>query len=230
MNRVEVTRDPAADPRERFVRRPPSQAWEPIAAADRPANSAWAWFKPPAVPNGLLLRLAPEAFQAAGQSAWTMRQLLLAADVDPVCVLLWRVNGAAFPGAHATNPLLDLPVPAPVPGADPNIAVTVALPNMPAFPPGMPVAGVNGAPGIAPSPAAPMGAFVPGAMPMLAPGPLMPTAPGMPLPGMPIPGIPLPALAAPGMPQPGMPVPGMPQAGMPAARMGPASMGAAGAG
>jgi len=214
MNRAEVSRDPAADPRERFVRRPPSQAWEPIAAADRPTNSAWAWFKPPAVPNGLLLRLAPEAFQAAGQSAWTMRQLLLAAGVDPVCVLVWHVNGAAFPGAHATNPLLDLPVPAPVPGADPNIAVTVALPNMPAFPPGMPVAGVNGAPGTAPLPGMPMGAFVPGAMPMMAPGPVMPTALAMPLPGMP-----LPALAAPGMPAPGMP----------AARMVPVPMGAASA-
>jgi hypothetical protein len=219
MNRAEVSRDPAADPRERFVRRPPSQAWEPIAAADRPTSSAWAWFKPPAVPNGLLLRLAPEAFQSAGQSAWTMRQLLLAVDVDPVCVLLWRVNGAAFPGAHATNPLLDLPVPAPVPGADPNIVVTVALPNMPAFPPGMPVAGVNGAPGTAPLPGMPMGAFVPGAMPMMAPGPVMPTALAMPLPGMP-----LPALAA-----PGMPAPAMPQTGMPTARMVPVPMGAAGA-
>jgi hypothetical protein len=224
MNRAEPSRDPAADPRERFVRRPPSQAWELIAAADRPANSAWAWFKPPAVPNGLLLRLAPEAFQAAGQSAWTMRHLLLAADVDPVCVLLWRVNGAAFPGAHATNPLLDLPVPAPVPGADPTIAVTIALPNMPAFPPGIPIAGVNGAPGTTPPPAMPMGAFVPGAMPMLPAGPMMPAAPGMPLPGMPHP-----ALAAPGMLQPGMPASGMSQPGMPAARMVPGPIGARGA-
>ncbi|HEV3301079.1 MAG TPA: hypothetical protein VG055_15620, partial [Planctomycetaceae bacterium] len=63
MNRGEVARDPAADPRERFARRPPSQAWEAVSAPDRPPNTAWAWFKPPAVPHGLILRISPEAFQ-----------------------------------------------------------------------------------------------------------------------------------------------------------------------
>ncbi len=206
MNRAEVSRDPAADPRERFVRRPPSQAWETITAADRPANSVWAWFKPPAFPNGLILRLSPEAFQAAGPvGQWTRRQLLLAADVDPVCVLLWRVNGAAFPGAHGTNPLLDLPVPAPMPGTDPNIAVTVALPNLPAFPPGVPATG-SVANGNAPPAGMPMGAFAPGAMPMMPGTPVMP-APAMLGPAMPGPGMPA------GMSPMPMGVPGGPMMG-----------------
>ena len=149
MSQAEVTRDPAADPRERFARRAPSQAWEAVAAADRPANSAWVWFKPPAVPTGLLLRIAPEAFQSASPaSQWTMRQLLLAADVDPTCAIMWRVNGVAFPAAGGTNPLLDMPVPAPLPGADPNIMVAVALPALHAmFPPGAgPCPGESGRP------------------------------------------------------------------------------------
>jgi hypothetical protein len=179
MNRGEVARDPAADPRERFARRPPSQAWEAVSAADRPPNTAWAWFKPPAVPHGLILRIAPEAFQlAVPATLWTMRQLLLGVDVDPACVIMWQVNGAAFPAAGGTNPLLDLPVPAPVPGADPNIAVSVALPAMPAvFAPSVPLSGMN--------PAAPNGSNGNLVVPAI-PGPFGPGHPMLAMPGMPV--------------------------------------------
>ncbi|HET6328195.1 MAG TPA: hypothetical protein VFG04_26155 [Planctomycetaceae bacterium] len=230
MSQAEVTRDPAADPRERFVRRPPSQAWEAVAATDRPANSAWVWFKPPAVPTGLLLRIAPEAFQSASPaSQWTMRQLLLAADVEPTCVVLWRVNGVAFPAAGGTNPLLDMPVPAPLPGADPNIMVAVALPALyGAFPPGVPVlganppgaslpggilaggnlsgaipaAGPNGHPVGAPMLPMPMGNFVPPHPMPVMPAPVMPAGPGVPSLG-------------PGMPQGISPIAAGPHAGLP---------------
>jgi hypothetical protein len=193
MNRAEVARDPAADPRERFARLPPSQAWEAVSAADRPPNTAWAWFKPPAVPHGLILRISPEAFQSAVPATqWTMRQLLLGADVDPACVVMWRVNGAAFPAAGGTNPLLDLPVPTPVPGADPNIAVIVALPALHAvFAPSVPVPGMN--------PSAPNGSNGNLAAPAF-PGPFVP---GYPMPGMPAAlGVPV---AVPGVPN-GVPV------------------------
>jgi hypothetical protein len=126
----------------------------------------------------LILRIAPEAFQSAAPAdQWTMRQLLLAVDVDPAYVAMWRVNGAAFPGAGGTNPLLDLPIPPPVPGADPNIVVSVALPALHAvFPPAMVVPGPapkgNGAPAAAPPPLA--GFSRGNAMS------LMPAAPGVP--------------------------------------------------
>lgn len=190
MNRAEVARDPAVDPRERFARRPPSQAWEPITAPDRLPNSAWAWFKPPAVPHGLILRIAPEAFQSAAPTTqWTMRQLLLAADIDPACVIMWRVNGVALPAAGGTNPLLDLPVPAPVPGADPNIVIAIALPAMPvlppAFPPGMALPGNNLA-----AASGPNGHVAVGALPVgtFAPGHAMPGFPAVPQPISAIPG------------------------------------------
>jgi hypothetical protein len=193
MNRPDLGRDLAADPRERFARRAPSQAWEPIEAADRPPNTAWVWVKPPFVPNGLIARLAPEAFQAAAPAAsWTMRQLLLAAEVDPACVVLWRVNGAAFPAAGGTNPLLDLPIPAPTPGADPNIVVVVAVPALHGvFPPGVAAVATNGsaASGTNGNPATvlPVSGFAPGTvMPALPGAPVaIPTAPaGSPV-GMP---------------------------------------------
>jgi hypothetical protein len=181
MNRAEVARDPATDPRERFARRSPSRAWEAITATARPANTAWAWFKPPTVPNGFIVRLAPEVFQAGPSgSLWTMRQLLLAADVEPACVVLWRVNGAAFPGAGGTNPLLDLPVPAPVPGVDPNIVVTVALPVLHAvFAPGA-VPPVSGAVPIGPNGTLPGAAIPVGAFPPAQPMPVMPVPVGAP--------------------------------------------------
>ena len=179
MNRAKVARDPAADPRARFARRPASQAWEAIAAENRAPNTAWVWFKPPAVPSGLILRLAPEAFQPnTPTSLWTMRQLLTATDVDPAAVVMWRVNGAAFPAAGGTNPLLDLPVPAPVPGADPNIVVTVALPaGPPVFPPGVGAPGTSMAAGSNGNLA---GAALP--VPGFAAGQAMPTA----LPAVPV--------------------------------------------
>jgi hypothetical protein len=208
MSQAEVTRDPAADPRERFVKRPPSQAWEAISAADYPPNTAWAWFKPPAIPNGMILRLAAEAFQPAAPTAlWTMRRLLWAAEVDPAVVVMWRVNGAAFPAAGGTNPLLDLPVPAPVPGADPNIAVTVALPLLHgAFPPQgfVPAAhpaanGQNGSPipAIAGFPPQPQIAGMP-ASPIPIPPMAVATVGGPAMPGVPLPGMPMPAAIAPG--------------------------------
>jgi hypothetical protein len=107
-----------------------------------------------------------------------MRQLLLGADVDPACVIMWQVNGAAFPAAGGTNPLLDLPVPAPVPGADPNIAVSVALPAMPAvFAPSVPVSGINSA--------APNGSNGNLVVPAI-PGPFGPGHPMLAMPGMPV--------------------------------------------
>jgi hypothetical protein len=188
MNRADVPREPVTDPRELFVRRPPSQEWEALAAADRPANTAWAWFKPPAVPNGLILRIALEAFQSATPAAqWTMRQLLRAADVDLAAVIMWRVNGVAFPAAGGTNPLLDLPVPAPVLGADPNIVVAIAVPALPmsppVFPPGMAFPGNHPAAAIGPNgnlavATLPVGTFAPGqAMPVF-PAALPPNSAG----------------------------------------------------
>jgi hypothetical protein len=201
MSQAEVSRIPATDPRERFVKRPPSQGWEALTSPDRPANSAWAWFKPPAVPNGLILRLAPEAFQAAAPAGqWTMRQLLAAADVEPAVVVMWRVNGAAFPAAGGTNPLLDLPVPAPIPGADPNIAVTVALPHLhAAFPPQVP------APMMSPPANGQNGSVIP----MIAGFPPPSQIAGFPaqpqMAGMRVPVMPVPTMA--GVPMPGMPMP-----------------------
>jgi hypothetical protein len=208
MNRAEVPREPTGDPRERFVRRPPSQGWEAIAAADRPPNTAWVWFKPAAVPAGLILRIAPEAFQTAAPAAqWTLRQLLLAADVDPAAAIMWRVNGVAFPAVGGTNPLLDLPVPAPVPGTDPNIVVAMALPAVPMMPVPMPpngnrVAGANLVTATNPVAAAVNGNAQKGtaAAPMLPPGgfgaghmmPVMPVPVGQPMLPIPVGAPPLP--------------------------------------
>ena len=94
-----------------------------------PSGFVWAWFKPDAVPSGLLLRFPDQRHggsQAAG--ALTLRQLLQAAGIDPLDVSLWYLYGVACDPRAAGAAQLDLPLGEPPPGADPNIVVFVGGP------------------------------------------------------------------------------------------------------
>lgn len=131
-----------------FAFRPPSQSWEQIRFADGPLRFLWVWFKPVAVPQGLIVRIPDEASQA---QSLTLRAILHLTGVDPTWVAMWQVYGMAYPGMNGANPLLDQPIPALVAGADPNLVVYVAAPQpsymtpmMPfAAPPMMPSASVS---------------------------------------------------------------------------------------
>lgn len=120
-----------------FAFRPPSQAWEQIRFADAPQSFLWVWFKPAAVPQGLIIRIPDEASQA---QSLTLRSVLHLTGVDPTWVAMWQVYGMAYPGMNGANPLLDQPIPAPVAGADPNLVVFVAAPQLSYMPPMMPFA------------------------------------------------------------------------------------------
>ncbi len=109
-----------------FAFRPPSQAWEQIRFADGPQSFLWAWFKPAAVPQGLIVRIPDEASQA---QSLTLRAVLHLTGVDSTWVAMWQVYGMAYPGMNGANPLLDQPLPTLVAGADPNLVVFVAAPQ-----------------------------------------------------------------------------------------------------
>lgn len=109
-----------------FAVRPPSQAWEQIRFADGPQSFLWVWFKPAAVPQGLIVRLPDEGSLAQSLS---LRTVLHLTGVDPIWVTMWQVYGIAYPGMNGGNPLLDQPFPAPVAGADPSIVIYVASPQ-----------------------------------------------------------------------------------------------------
>lgn len=152
-----------------FAARPPSQGWESIALPGSSQCRAWAWFKPPQAPHGLILRIPEETYrQSPRPEGLTLRALLQAAGVDPAGVVMWQLYGYGYDAQGGTSPLLDQAVPPPPPGVDPNIFVSLhpaaagaafARPNSAA---GVPPAGTSVA---AP---APMG--LPIAAPALDPG------------------------------------------------------------
>lgn len=111
-----------------FAERPASQTWETIPIGDRADHLAWAWFKPANVPNGMILRVPDALYQTDPHFAAqiTLRWLLHSSGVDPASLAMWQVYGVTYDGMQGMNPLLDLPVPPPVPGMDPSIVVYIA--------------------------------------------------------------------------------------------------------
>jgi hypothetical protein len=119
-----------------FALRPPSQSWERLVPADCPQNWVWAWFKPPTVPQGLIVKVPDEAYRDHPQLAeqWTMRKLLQTAGIDPATVATWCVYGIPCNGMNGTNPYFDAPIPRPAPGADPHLVVHIPFPVIPVMP------------------------------------------------------------------------------------------------
>jgi hypothetical protein len=167
----------SSETRAAFAGRPPSQLWERLSLPDCPQNFVWAWFRPATAPQGLILRIPDETYRDHPDLAaqWTMRKLLQAAGIEPASVSAWLLNGVSFPGMNGLSPYLDAPLPAPVAGLGPEIAVYVQGPpvlNGPPLPNGslgsLPPY-LNGAPmmGVPPMVAVmPMGAVPMGAVPM----------------------------------------------------------------
>ena len=78
-----------------FAARPSSRTWEKIAAPDNPHNCLWAWFKPPNVPPGVIVRIPDEMYQSQPKlaEAWTIRKVLRAASIDPANVATCYIYG-----------------------------------------------------------------------------------------------------------------------------------------
>jgi hypothetical protein len=144
------------DPRASFAARPPSPGWEQIAPPENPQNYAWAWFKPPQVPHGLILRVPDELYATNPQLAaqWTLRKLLWVAGIDPSCVATWHIQGAVYDAMNGASPLLDAPIPPPITGIDPQIVVAIQPPMM--VPPMVPAMMPPQAPHMMPAPAVPV--------------------------------------------------------------------------
>jgi hypothetical protein len=118
-----------------FYARIPSLNWEQIPLR-LPGACIWAWFKPPAVPNGVVLRIPDEVFAAAQgpsdaeQHGLTMRRLLNEAGIDPAIVSLWYQYGTPYEGRNGTSPAFDQPLAPPPAGVDPQIVAMVDIPAM----------------------------------------------------------------------------------------------------
>jgi hypothetical protein len=116
-----------------FFARIPSTNWEQLPLR-LPGGCIWVWFKPPAVPHGLVLRIPDEVFAAAPgpsdarQSGLTIRRLLNEVRIDPAIVSLWYQFGTLCEGRNGTSPAFDQPLTPPPEGADPQIVVMVDVP------------------------------------------------------------------------------------------------------
>jgi len=114
-----------------FSTRAASVAWEPVPLCDSPQHTFWAWFKPPAVPTGLLMTIPDETFHSYPQrDQLTLRKLLHSAGIQPASVAAWSLQGMTYDAQAGTNPLLDQPIPEPVAGSDPNIVIYLNAPQV----------------------------------------------------------------------------------------------------
>ena len=115
-----------------FAARPASQAWEQFTLADGSPHFVWGWFKPAYAPQGLVVRIPDETWNAGPQLvSLTLRGLVQAVGVDPAFVAMWQLYGMSYPGWNGTNPLLDQPIPAPGPGVVADVVVYITVPQMP---------------------------------------------------------------------------------------------------
>lgn len=118
----------------------PSRSWEIIRLPESPEHGFWVWHKPALLPDGLMVRVPqPPSELAPPGGSLSLRRLLELAGVDAAGVVSWVFCGAMYPARNGTAPELDLPLPHPPPGTDPNIYVRLAsqavpLPPAPATP------------------------------------------------------------------------------------------------
>ncbi len=94
-----------------FAARPASTAWETVALADSPAQSIWVWFKPPNMPQALVIKLSAGALPNTSQPpSFTMRRLLDAVAIEPASVANWYLGGMSYEGLKGTSPYFDQPI------------------------------------------------------------------------------------------------------------------------
>ncbi len=127
-----------------FAERPPSAAWEPVSFPDEPHTFFWAWYKPPAAPHGLVVRIPDETYRnPARRLPLTMRRVLAAAGVDPREVALWSLYGAGYDAQQGASPALDFAIPEPGAVADPSIHIFLHALPVPVASPAAVLAGVT---------------------------------------------------------------------------------------
>ena len=119
-----------------LAQRNPSLNWEPLPLDSSGQHVAWVWFRPAAVPYGLMFVIPPTVFADAQVAAGlSVRQLILATGLDEERILYWSFNGLSFDAAGGTSPMLDQPVPPPPPGTNINISVWIEPAQSFAVPP-----------------------------------------------------------------------------------------------
>lgn len=87
-----------------------------------PGGYLWVWFKPAHAPLDVIVRVPDELVPVLGSSL-TMRHLLNVVGLAPHEIQLWSTQGMTLDPQAGTSPLLDQPLPPPVPWADASITI-----------------------------------------------------------------------------------------------------------
>ncbi|MEC9010723.1 MAG: hypothetical protein VX877_15775, partial [Planctomycetota bacterium] len=85
-----------------FAMRPASPDWDAFALDGSGTCHGWAWFRPPAAPQGVVCRLADG-------TVTTLRGLAMVTGIDPSVVSMWVVFGTPCAGPSAVG-MLDQPL------------------------------------------------------------------------------------------------------------------------
>ncbi|WP_010581847.1 hypothetical protein [Schlesneria paludicola] len=116
-----------------LAQRNPSVSWEPVRLDPSGQFTLWAWFRPVAIPGGLMLVIPAPLFAEPTVAAFlTVRQVVAAAGLDSSQILCWSLGGMNFDSAGGHSPLLDQRLLAPVAGG--NLEMTVWMAPLPAAP------------------------------------------------------------------------------------------------
>ena len=110
-----------------LAQRTPSVNWEPVPLDPAGQHILWVWFRPAAVPYGLML-VAPPSLFAVPQIATrlSVRQLVAATGLNEEPIACWALNGMSFDAVGGSSPLLDQLLPPPHPGSNLSLSVWIA--------------------------------------------------------------------------------------------------------
>ena len=123
---IGTAKPPFIESNMQLAQRNPSVNWEPLPLDSSGQHVAWVWFRPAAVPYGLMFVVPPTVFADAQVAAGlSVRRLILATGLDEERILFWSYNGLSFDAAGGSSPMLDQPVPPPPPGTNINISVWI---------------------------------------------------------------------------------------------------------
>jgi hypothetical protein len=93
-----------------------------------PEVRVWAWYRPPQFPDGVIFKLTPEVWHPNfAAHPLSLRQLLCAIDVELATVSAWFLYGVPYDAMAGNSPFFDQPIPPPLPGIEPDIAVRIVL-------------------------------------------------------------------------------------------------------
>lgn len=115
-------------PTQPFDYRAPSASWEQVLLPNSSEHVVWVWYRPPQMPNGAIVRLPAELASYPARKQLTVRWLLSFTGIEPSNLAAWYLFGTPYQHGPGMDAALDLVVPEPPGGMQPEIAFVAHAP------------------------------------------------------------------------------------------------------